>query len=338
MTGWVGVVSIGVGAAAVAAALGWTVLRLIARRSLRLAILVPPLAAVLVVVGAVLVAVRAMVLSAHDAGVVVACAVAAGLAAGLIGAALAARLRDMEAAAARATARAVLQEQAEAVRQELVAGLSHDLRTPLAGIRAMAEALEDGVAEEPARYLARIRSEADRLADMVTDLFEVSRLQSGALPLMLERLALSDVVGEAVALSEPLARERGVRLSAAVTQDAAINVDARAMIRAVGNLVVNAIRHTPADGAVQVTVGTDDAGFGLVAVTDRCGGIAEPDLAHVFELGWQAAPARTPDPGAGAGLGLAIVSSIMTAHGGEVAVANVSGGCEFRLRMPVAPG
>jgi signal transduction histidine kinase len=100
--------------------------------------------------------------------------------------------------------------------------------------------------------------------------------------------------------------------------------------------VVNAIRHTPMDGMVEIYAGLDDEGWGLVSVTDRCGGIDEADLPRIFDLGWQAETARTPRPGAGAGLGLAIVRGIMEAHGGSVSVGNVAGGCRFQLRLPVA--
>jgi signal transduction histidine kinase len=321
--------------AGVTATLAGAVLSLLSNRSLRHGVLVPPVAAVVAMVIGVWVAVRLMVVSAHDAGIMVVASIAAGLAAAFVGTWLAARVRALEAGSVRARAESAARDQAEAVRRELVAGLSHDLRTPLAGLRAMAEALEDGMVEDPHRYYRQMRTETDRLAEMVADLFEVSRMNAGGLALTLERLALSDVVGEAVAIAEPLARESGVLVQAAAVGEIPVEVDARALTRAVENVLVNAIRHTPADGTVQVTAGLDADGWGLVTVVDRCGGIAEEDLAKVFELGWQHEPARTPAPGAGAGLGLAIVRGIMEAHGGAVSVSNVVGGCRFQLRVPV---
>lgn len=322
--------------AAVTALLGGAALRLAARRSLRWAVLVPPLAAVASVVLAVVVASRTMVLSNHDALVVIATCVGGGLVAVPVGTALARRVHGLEAAAARAQAEGALREEAETARRQLVAGITHDLRTPLAGLRAMAEALEDGVVEDPPRYLRQVRVEVDRLTAMVSDLFEVSRLNAGLLQLHRERMALGDVVEEAVALVEPLARERGVRVLASAESDAPVEVDARAMTRAVGNLLVNAVRHTPRGAAVVVRVSRSPDGTGRVGVEDRCGGIPEHDLPRVFDIGFQGDTARSPGAGAGAGLGLAIVQGIARAHGGSVTVANTGDGCRFEVRVPLA--
>ena len=105
-----------------------------------------------------------------------------------------------------------------------------------------------------------------------------------------------------------------------------MNADERELHRALGNLVVNAIRHTPADGVVDVSVRSDD-GEAVLSVTDACGGIPEDDLPHVFEVAWRGQPARTPGPDGGAGLGLAIARGIVEAHDGEIEVRNVDGGC-----------
>lgn len=223
----------------------------------------------------------------------------------------------------------------EASRRELVAWISHDLRTPLAGLRAMAEALEDGVAEDPAVYHARIRSEVDRLSGMVGDLFELSRIQAGVLPLSLTRLSVYDLVGDAIAGAGPLAREHGVRLVGAGVEQVPIEVDGREMTRALANLLVNAIHRTPADGTVAVRA-RRDADAVVLSVTDGCGGIPPEDLPRVFDTGWRGTHARTPP--AGAGLGLAIVKGIVEAHRGRAAVRNVPGGCCFEVRLPTAPG
>ena len=117
-----------------------------------------------------------------------------------------------------------------------------------------------------------------------------------------------------------------------------MDADERELHRALGNLVVNAIRHTPADGVVEVMA--RNAGDQLVlSVTDGCGGIPEADLPHVFEVAWRGTPARTPDRDGsdpGAGLGLAIVRGIVEAHAGQVAVRNVDGGCTFEVHLPVS--
>lgn len=224
----------------------------------------------------------------------------------------------------------------ETSRRELVAWISHDLRTPLAGLRAMAEALEDGVAEDPARYHRQIRTEVDRLNTMVGDLFELSRIHAGSLTLAPTRLSLYDLVGDALAGADPLAREYGVRLVPARVEPLPVEVDGREMSRVLANLLVNAIRRTPADGTVALAAEPGaDPGTVLLSVTDGCGGIPEADLPRVFDTGWRGTEARTP-PG-GAGLGLAIVRGIVEAHKGRADVRNVPGGCRFEVTLPLAP-
>jgi signal transduction histidine kinase len=203
-------------------------------------------------------------------------------------------------------------------------------------MRAMAEALEDGVVDDPSRYYRQMRTEVDRLSNMVDDLFELSRIQAGSLELVVQRLSLPDVVGDVIAATEPLARARGVRLIADADAVAPIAGDERTLRRALTNLVVNAIRHTPHDGAITLAAHVNDDGAASVTITDECGGIPEADLLRVFDVGWRGNHARTPEPDGGAGLGLAIVQGIAAAHSGTVTVTNVSGGCQFQLRLPVA--
>ncbi|MER6252124.1 HAMP domain-containing sensor histidine kinase [Streptomyces sp. NPDC001584] len=223
----------------------------------------------------------------------------------------------------------------EASRRELVAWISHDLRTPLAGLRAMSEALEDGMAADPARYHRQIRTEVDRLNSMVGDLFELSRIHAGALSLTLTRMSLHDLVGDAMAGTDALAREHGVRLVGEGVASLPVEVDGKEMTRVLSNLLVNAIRHTPADGTVAIAA-ERRADSVVLSVTDACGGIPEEDLPRVFDTGWRGTPARTPP--SGAGLGLAIVRGIVEAHAGHANVHNVSGGCRFELTLPAAAG
>ncbi|MFJ2054734.1 sensor histidine kinase [Streptomyces sp. NPDC087908] len=223
----------------------------------------------------------------------------------------------------------------ETSRRELVAWISHDLRTPLAGLRAMAEALEDGVAADPARYHRQIRTEVERLTGMVTDLFELSRIHAGALTLAPSRLSVYDLVGDALGGADPLAREHGVRLSGEAVQAVPVEVDGKEMTRVLANLLVNAIRHTPPDGTVAVAA-ERRADTVVLSVTDGCGGIRDEDLPRVFDTGWRGTEARTPP--AGAGLGLAIVRGIVEAHAGSAEVRNVPGGCRFEVTLPAAAG
>ncbi|MGX1274201.1 sensor histidine kinase [Streptomyces phaeoluteigriseus] len=221
----------------------------------------------------------------------------------------------------------------ETSRRELVAWISHDLRTPLAGLRAMSEALEDGVAADPGRYLRQIRTEVERLNEMVGDLFELSRIHAGTLPLAPSRMSLYDLIGDALAGADPLAREHGVRLIGHAVEAVPVEVDGKEMSRVLGNLLVNAIRRTPADGTVAVAAQRSPDGV-VVSVTDGCGGIPEEDLSRVFDTGWRGTHARTPP--AGAGLGLAIVRGIVEAHRGRATVRNIPGGCRFEVTLPTA--
>jgi signal transduction histidine kinase len=230
----------------------------------------------------------------------------------------------------------------EESRRELVSWVSHDLRTPLAGLRAMTEALEDGLAEDPARYHRQIRAEVDRMVRMVDDLFELSRIHAGVLRLDLQTLALGDVVSEVIAGADPVARARRVRLGGEVEEGIVITADPTGLSRVVSNLVMNAIRHTPADGVVEIHGRVVPAGVEL-SVSDGCGGLPEEDIARVFDVAWQGSTARTPglpvgpDGGpvsSGAGLGLAIVKGIVEAHRGRVDVANLAPGCRFRVLLP----
>ncbi|MEV5239611.1 HAMP domain-containing sensor histidine kinase [Streptomyces cinnamoneus] len=245
--------------------------------------------------------------------------------------------RELAATSATLAASRERERALDASRRELVAWISHDLRTPLAGLRAMSEALEDGVAEDPERYHRQIRTEVDRLNAMVGDLFELSRIHAGALPLRPGRMSVDDLVEGALAGACPLAREHGVRLVGDAVEAVPVEVDGKEMTRVLGNLLVNAIHRTPADGTVAVAARRTGADV-VLSVTDECGGIAEEDLPRVFDTGWRGSAARTRPAGGhgGAGLGLAIVRGIVEAHAGRATVRNVPGGCRFEVTLPAA--
>jgi signal transduction histidine kinase len=227
---------------------------------------------------------------------------------------LAQLVRELVATSAKVAASRERERTLEESRRELVAWISHDLRTPLAGLQAMTEALEDGMVDDPSVYHARIRTEVERLSEMVSDLFELSRIQAGVLALNTARISVYDLVGDGV---EPLP----------------IEVDGREMSRVLADLLVNAIHRTPTDGTVAVSAQQEDGGV-VVSVADGCGGIPTEDLSRVFDTGWRGTDARTPL--AGAGLRLAIVRGIVEAHSGRAAVHNVPGGCRFEVRLPTA--
>ncbi|MER5893428.1 HAMP domain-containing sensor histidine kinase [Streptomyces sp. NPDC001876] len=354
--------------AAAAGLLGALVLRLSRRRSLVVSLTVVAAVAVTAMLAGTLAVAWAMFLSPHDLTVVTTvlamAAVVSLVTAMLLGRWVAARSRDLTLAArsfgdggtfaapeAPATAElaALTSELAatsakldssrareralETSRRELVAWISHDLRTPLAGLRAMSEALEDGMAVDSGRYLRQIRTEVERMNDMVGDLFELSRIHAGSLTLSPTRISVHDLVGDALAGADPLAREHGVRLVGDRIEAVPVEVDGKEMNRVLGNLLINAIRRTPADGTVAVSAQRTGGGV-ILSVTDGCGGIPEEDLPRVFDTGWRGSHARTPP--AGAGLGLAIVRGIVEAHAGRAEVRNVTGGCCFEVTLPVA--
>lgn len=249
-------------------------------------------------------------------------------------ASVAAQLTESWRSLAEARAREVAME---ASRRELVAWVSHDLRTPLSGIRAMVEALEDGVVTDPAtvdRYHATIRREADRLAQLVDDLFELSRIQAGALTLDLERVGLADLVSDALAASGVIADARGVVLEGQLHEPAPeVAASVADLARVIHNLVDNAIRHTPRGGRVRMEAGTLD-GHAVLSVTDTCGGIPDIELDRVFDLAFRGDEARTPGDG-GSGFGLAIARGLVEAHAGDIDVANEVDGCRFTVRLPL---
>ncbi|HVW43895.1 MAG TPA: HAMP domain-containing sensor histidine kinase [Amycolatopsis sp.] len=230
---------------------------------------------------------------------------------------------------------------AEASRRELVAWISHDLRSPLAGIQAMAEALADGVVCEPnevAEYAQRIGGETTRLSGMVGDLFELSRITAGALELTMSAVPLRDVVSDAVAAQAPVAERKRVRVLEDARALPVVSGSDPELARIVRNLVSNAIRHTPPDGTVAVQLGVDGQ-EAFLAVEDGCGGIPDDELGRVFDVAFRGTRARTPErDGAtsGGGLGLAIAKGLVEAHRGHIGVRNHGPGCRFEVRLPLA--
>ncbi|MGH9212131.1 MAG: sensor histidine kinase [Acidimicrobiales bacterium] len=283
-----------------------------------------------------LAAAQAMFVSSHDLSALVVVVVGAGTA-GVLGAlTLASELdrvrRQVEAMTERERA-------LERSRRELVAWVSHDLRTPIAGIRAMVEALDDGVLDEPGevkRYHLQLITEADRLARLVDDLFELSRIEADTLQLTLERVPLGELVSDAVATATAVAQANGVRVDGRIADlQPVVAGSAPELTRVVHNLLDNAIRHTPPGGAVEVSVGCH-GGMAEVSVHDGCGGIPDDDLERVFDLAYRGDLARTPGAAAGAGLGLAIARGLVEAHHGDIAVRNEPRGCCFMVRFPLA--
>ncbi|MGW5239307.1 sensor histidine kinase [Monashia sp. NPDC004114] len=330
------------GVATVVGALGAWLVQFATRRPTIHAALAAAFAAPLVVVLAVAAGIwasaRAMLLSEHDSELVLLGLLATIPVAVAAGWVMARHVQALGRAIARAEEMRLRDQLVEERRRELVAWVSHDLRSPLAAMRAVTEALEDGVTADPAAAYAQLRREVERLDGMVGDLLDLSRITAGDVARHREIVDVSDLVSDVVAAARPVAAAALVDVSASIAEAAPANgattalVDPRELTRAVDNLVSNAVRYTPPGSAVVVGVSADDCV--CINVADACGGIPEDVLPRVFEPGYRASSARTPGDAAGAGLGLAIVEAIVEGHGGTVSVRNSGPGCRFEIRLP----
>jgi len=232
-------------------------------------------------------------------------------------------------------------ERLEASRRELIAAVSHDLRTPLASMRAMVEALNDGVvsdSETITRYLSNIQNETKHLSTLIDALFDLSQIDAGALKLHLEPTSIEDLVSDTLESMSAQAEKKKVRLHGHVEGTTVrVPLDAPRMQRVLYNLIQNAIRHTPADGTVTLTVRGQSDRIELL-VADSGEGIADTDLPHIFDRFYRGEPARTRIDRAdatGAGLGLAISRGIVEAHGGTItAISGPGDGATFHVILP----
>lgn len=221
----------------------------------------------------------------------------------------------------------------EATRRELVAGVSHELRTPLTSLQGFAEALRDGVITEPAerqRYLQVICDESARMARLVNDLFELTKIDSGQISYQFHEVDLADVARRAVAAMEAPFQREGVTLELRLPpQPVRVIADAVRIAQVLHNLLANALRFTPRGGLVSVEL---SAG-GKVSVSDTGPGIAPEDLPHLFERYYQGRQEGGKRLG-GSGLGLAIAHHIVAAHGGRMTAANrPEGGARFTFEL-----
>jgi signal transduction histidine kinase len=227
------------------------------------------------------------------------------------------------------------QRAAEESRRELVSFMSHDLRTPLAGLRAISEALEDGVISDVPRAIGHLRATVARMSHLVDDLFELSRVQGTTTPKPASLVSVSELIGDVGTEIAAAARARRVQLDIDVPEDDRLSVwgSGDDLARAMTNLVANAVRHTRPDQHVRLIADRAADGHIRVAVIDRCGGIPAAHLTRVFDAGWRGTPSRSGDDG-GSGLGLAIAKGVVQSHEGSIAVRNVTGGCRFDLVLP----
>jgi signal transduction histidine kinase len=234
-------------------------------------------------------------------------------------------------ALARPSAEAV-EEQIESQRRDLIVAVSHDLRTPLASLQAMIEAIDDGVVEDPATmrlYASEMRRSAGALGDLVDDLFELIQLDAASIEAE-DSATLEEVLGAALAACGSSATEKGLRLEAQLDGAGAARCSPR-LERVLQNLLQNAIRHTPADGTVRVEA-RRAAGALELSVSDSGEGIPPEALPHVFDPFWRGDLSRTAD---GSGLGLTLAKRIVEALGGRIEVESApAAGSRFAVLVP----
>lgn len=211
----------------------------------------------------------------------------------------------------------------EVARRNLVAWASHDLRTPLASMRAMLDALTEGVvtdAETVNRYLRQSQNEVRRMSTLIDDLFELAQLDAGYLELHGEFSSLSDLISDSIEAFSARAKAVGVKLAGSVTPDVdPVWMAPEKIERALHNLLENALRHTPSGGEVEVRAERQDD-LAIVSVADSGEGIPPKDLPHVFDPFYRGEKSRKRDEprGGGAGLGLSIAKGLVESHGGRM--------------------
>lgn len=245
--------------------------------------------------------------------------------------------------AARLEETARKQQELDSLRRNLIAWVGHDLRTPLASIRAIVEALADGVVEDPAtvdRYLRTAQREIRSLSLLIDDLFELAQIEAGGLRLELSQDSISDLISDTIESFSELAARRGITLEGTAHPGVdPVLMDTQQIGRVLSNLVGNGLRHTPAGGSVRIQAARTAEGV-VVQVRDTGEGISAPDLPHVFDRFYRGEKSRNRSSG-GAGLGLAIAKGIVEAHGGWISVESATGQGSrfyFALATPSAPG
>lgn len=228
----------------------------------------------------------------------------------------------------------------EQTRRDLIAWVSHDLRTPLSALRLLMSALNDDVVEDAAtrqRYARTALREIDNLSQLINDLFELAQMDAGRIELRKEATPLSDLLSDTLSSLMPVAAEAGVQLSGEVQPGIGlVKLDPQKIGRVLTNLISNSVRHTPAGGMVKVEARRSANGIEML-VRDSGEGIPAADLPHIFDRFYRGEPARMRDKDGqrGAGLGLAIVRGLVEAHGGQIKVESQPGqGSTFSIVVP----
>ena len=229
------------------------------------------------------------------------------------------------------------QRELENMRRDLIAWVSHDLQTPLTSMRAILEALSDGVVDEPEmvnRYLNTAQRDVRSLSALIDDLFQMAQLDAGGFPLSRAQASLSDLVSDTLESFSELAYRDSITLEGKVEPNVdPVFMDTQAIGRVLNNLISNALRHTSAGGKIHVSARRMVEGVELT-VSDTGEGIRAEDIPHIFESFYRGEKSRNRGTG-GSGLGLAITRGILRAHGGDIRVESEPGkGTRFIFHIP----
>jgi signal transduction histidine kinase len=228
------------------------------------------------------------------------------------------------------------QRDLENMRRDLIAWVSHDLQTPLTSMRAILEAVSDGVVDDPAevkRYLNTAQRDVRNLSALIDDLFQMAQLDAGGFPLNRDKASLADLVSDTLESFTELAKQQEITLEGNVDPDVdPVDMDTQAIGRVLNNLIGNALRHANR-GRVSLWVRRSTQGV-EVTISDTGEGIRTEDIPHIFERFYRGEKSRNRGTG-GAGLGLAIARGIVRAHGGDIKVeSKVGKGTQFTFYIP----
>lgn len=234
-------------------------------------------------------------------------------------------------------------ERLDSARRRFFAWISHDLRTPLTAVRALAESIEEGAADAPERFAGQVRVQVDTMSRMVDDLFELSTLTCGAVQLQTQQVDLLDVVSDAVADVAAAAARHGVRIVERGVGAHVLWADPHQLGRIIVNLLTNAIRHAPRGTEIVISATEIDRNRLVLGILDHGAGVAVEDLDRMFDVGWREDAARTAPTdrdgvASGAGLGLSIARGLARAHGGEVFAERTDEGFRMNVLLPSGGG
>lgn len=234
-------------------------------------------------------------------------------------------------------------ERLDSARRRFFAWISHDLRTPLTAVRALAESIEDGAADAPERFAGQVRAQVETMSRMVDELFELSTLTSGAVQLQTQQVELLDVVSDAVADVAVAAAAHEVRIVERGVGGNVLWADPHQLGRIIVNLLTNAIRHAPRGTEIVISATEVDRNRLVLGILDHGAGVAVEDLDRMFDVGWREDAARSSSAeqggvASGAGLGLSIARGLARAHGGEVFAERTDEGFRMNVLLPFGGG